>query len=81
MIRQSHTAVSVGLQRSLRQFDGECTVNPQRLQYDSSETALLFAKFLTRLKNFAGWRLHSVCAETHCECMANALRLRGDFEN
>ena len=27
-------------QRSLHQFDGECTANPRRLQYDSTETAL-----------------------------------------
>ena len=57
MIRQSRTAVSVGFQRSLRQFDGECTANPYRLQYDSTETALLIAKVLNRLKNFCALRL------------------------
>ena len=39
-------------QRSLRQFEGECTANPRRLQYDSTETALRIEKFLNRLKNF-----------------------------
>ena len=54
-IRQSRTAVSVGSQRSLRQFDGECTANPRRLQYDSTETALRIEKFLNRLKNFCSF--------------------------
>ena len=48
----AYAAVSVGLQRSLRQFDGECTANPRRQQYDSTETALRIEKFLNRLKNF-----------------------------
>ena len=39
-------------QRSLRQFDSECTANPRRLQYDSTKTALQITNFLNRLKNF-----------------------------
>ena len=39
-------------QRSLPQFDGECTANPWKLQYDSTETALRIEKFLNRLKKF-----------------------------
>ena len=37
-------------QGSLRQFDGECSANPRRLQYDSTETALRTEKILNRLK-------------------------------
>ena len=43
---------AVHSQRSLRQFDGECTANPRRLQYDSTETALRIENFLNRLKIF-----------------------------
>ena len=72
-------------QRSLRQFDGECTANPRRLQYDSTETALQIEKFLNRLKNFCSLatplRMRWDSMRMHCECAANALRMRGDSEN
>ena len=84
-IRQSRTAVSVGSQRSLRQFDGECTANPRRLQFDSTETALRIEKFLNRLKKFCSLatplRMRWDSLRMHCECAANALRLRGVSEN
>ena len=39
-------------------------------------------KIFEPLKNFfARWRLQCECAETHCKCTANALRLRGDYKN
>ena len=74
-ICQSRTSVSVGSQRSLRQYDGDCTANTRRMQYDSTETALQIEKFLKRLKNFCSlatplrmrWdslRMHWDCAET-----------------
>ena len=57
--------------RSLRQFDGECTANPRRLQYDSMETALQTEKFLL-VGDSTAYALRLI---------ANALRLRGDSEN
>ena len=52
MIRSAVSVHSPESYCSLRQFDGECTANPRRLQYDSTETALQTEKFLNRLKNF-----------------------------
>ena len=82
------------LQCSLRKFDGECTANPRRLQYDSTETGLRIGKILNRLKKFCSlaipMRMRSLrmlceCAANalrmRCECAANVLRMRGDSEN
>ena len=52
MIRSAVSMHSPESYCSLHHFDGECTANPQRLQYDFTETALRIAKFLNRLKNF-----------------------------
>ena len=49
---QSRNAVSMGLQRSLRQFDGEFIAKPRRFQCDSTETALPIETFLNSLKKF-----------------------------
>ena len=52
MIRSAVSVHSPESYCSLRQFDGECTANPRRLQYDNTEIALRIEKFLNRLKNF-----------------------------
>ena len=54
-------------QRSLRQFDGECTANPRRLLYDSWETSLRIERILNRLKKFCS--------------LAAPPRMRWDSEN
>ena len=82
-IRQSRTAVSVGSQRirsavsvslmaNALQTHGDCSSTPPRLRRE-------LKNFWTDWKNFARWRLHCECAETHCECTANALRMRWDY--
>ena len=91
-IRHSCTAVSVGSQRSLLQFDGECTANPRRLLYNSAETALRIEKFLNGLKNLCSlatplrMRWESIWMRWESiwmrwACAESALRLRGDSEN
>ena len=65
-------------QCSLRQFDGKCTANPQRLQYDSMETALQIEKNFEPVEKFL---LVGDSTANALRLIANALQMRRDSEN